>query len=224
MKIIILNPLSFLMLSSCPPPNCQLSLFLLYICRLFPSLRNYSQTMENQGVEENVMRTRSFRYEDYNNRRVFLRSYPLHWGGESEESNEEEAVKVTSNKSFEKKKPIKQIILSVFHWGGGKVLVLRRFKHKFTIYIIACVSVGFKSPTALISAKSWVLAFEFSYVFWLFVSTTTYHVYVNSERIYLEKRLPNFEIVYLTIYLIFLLLLMKLSNLIISVLTNNGSV
>ncbi|KAJ0094474.1 hypothetical protein Patl1_16916 [Pistacia atlantica] len=51
-----------------------------------------------------------------------------------------------------KKTPLKDIILSVFHWGGGKVLVLRRFKHKFTIYVIACVPVRLKSPTALISA------------------------------------------------------------------------
>ncbi|KAK2636750.1 hypothetical protein Ddye_031542 [Dipteronia dyeriana] len=115
--------------------------------------------MDSEGMEESGMRTRSFRYEDYNNRRVFLRSYPLHWGGEEEdeENNNEEAVKITNEipeKKLVKKKPIKQIILSMFHWGGGKVLVLRKFKHKFTIYIIACVSVGFKSPAALISAKS----------------------------------------------------------------------
>ncbi|KAJ0037429.1 hypothetical protein Pint_23701 [Pistacia integerrima] len=110
--------------------------------------------MNFKDMEENKMRTRSFRHEDYNNRRVFLRSYPLQWGSESEENNEETS-KVT-NESTEKKPikktPLKDIILSVFHWGGGKVLVLRRFKHKFTIYIIACVPVRLKSPTALISA------------------------------------------------------------------------
>ncbi|KAH7570475.1 hypothetical protein ACOSP7_018634 [Xanthoceras sorbifolium] len=117
--------------------------------------------MDSEGMEENGMRTRSFRYEDYNNRRVFLRSYPLHWGGEDDENNEE-GVKVTykspEKKQVEekpvKKKHIKKIILSVFQWGEGKVVVLREFKHKLTIYIIACVSVGFKSPTALISTRS----------------------------------------------------------------------
>lgn len=104
--------------------------------------------MDRKGVEENGMRTRSFRNKDYNNRRVFLRSYPLHWGGEDEENNEEMTI---TNKNT-KKKPVKKILLSIFHWGGGKVLVLRRFKHKFTIYIIACLPAGLKSPTALISA------------------------------------------------------------------------
>lgn len=104
-------------------------------------------------MQENKIRARSFRYEDHNNRRVFLRSYPLQWGSEDEEDNEE-TVKVTEEsieKKPMKKTPIKDIILSVFHWGGGKVLVLRRFKDKFTIYIIACVPMRFKSPTALIS-------------------------------------------------------------------------
>ncbi|KAJ4710866.1 1,3-beta-glucan synthase component bgs4 [Melia azedarach] len=104
--------------------------------------------MDSKGMEENGMRKRSFRCEDYNNRRVFLRSYPLHWEGEDKENDEETVV----TKRNTKKKPIKKIILSMFHWGEGKVLVLRRFKHKFTIYIIACIPVGFKSPTALISA------------------------------------------------------------------------
>ena len=44
-------------------------------------------------MEEDGMRARSFRYEDYNTRRVFLRSYPLHWGTESEA---EESVEATA--------------------------------------------------------------------------------------------------------------------------------
>ncbi|KAK9277132.1 hypothetical protein L1049_006671 [Liquidambar formosana] len=100
-------------------------------------------------MEENEMRARSFRYEDYNNRRVFLRSYPLHWGGEDEE-NKDEMVGIS--KESDRKKHVKKIILSVFHWGGGKVLILKRFKHKIAFYVIACLPVGFKPPTALISA------------------------------------------------------------------------
>ncbi|THG00254.1 hypothetical protein TEA_026280 [Camellia sinensis var. sinensis] len=34
---------------------------------------------------KNGLRTESFRYKNYNNRRVFLRSYPLQWGGKDEE-------------------------------------------------------------------------------------------------------------------------------------------
>lgn len=111
------------------------------------------------GLEKNGMRTRSFRDEDYNNRRAFLRSYPLNWElGEGDDHHQnEEGSKSKSNTSNEcrnnssRKKPIKKIILSVFHWGGEKVLVLRRFKHKVTIYVISCIPLGFKPPPALIS-------------------------------------------------------------------------
>ncbi|KAF5746455.1 hypothetical protein HS088_TW06G00626 [Tripterygium wilfordii] len=103
-----------------------------------------------KDLEENGMRARSFRYEDYNNRRVFLRSYPLHWG-ESEEEKEEMVIHTTTMSSTEKK-PIKKIILSVVHWGGGKVVVLRRFRHKVSVYVIACIPVGLKSRIALLSA------------------------------------------------------------------------
>lgn len=110
------------------------------------------------------MRARSFRYEDYNTRRVFLRSYPLHWGTESEaeesieaaaaaaaKSSKEEPAKVTNRTNG--KKPIKKIILAVVHWGEERILVFRRFKHKITIYVVNCVPVNFKVPTALISVK-----------------------------------------------------------------------
>ncbi|KAE8698920.1 hypothetical protein F3Y22_tig00110597pilonHSYRG01086 [Hibiscus syriacus] len=55
--------------------------------------------------EEDGVRIRSFRYEDYNNRRVFLRSYPLRSG------EDEETVTVTEGSSTGKK-PMKKIILS----------------------------------------------------------------------------------------------------------------
>ncbi|GMI87698.1 hypothetical protein HRI_002439100 [Hibiscus trionum] len=98
--------------------------------------------------EEDGVRTRSFRYEDYNTRRVFLRSYPLHQG-EDEENNEETAT-VTGGSSTGKK-PMKKIILSACDWSGEKLVIFRRFKQRFTAYVIACVSIRFKSPTALIS-------------------------------------------------------------------------
>ncbi|KAG8391804.1 hypothetical protein BUALT_Bualt01G0225000 [Buddleja alternifolia] len=108
-------------------------------------------------MEEDGMRARSFRYEDYNTRRVFLRSYPLQWSAESEaeeskEDHKEEPVKVTANRT-NGKKPIKKIMLAVIEWGEERVVVLRKFKHKITIYVVNCVPVNFKAPTALISVK-----------------------------------------------------------------------
>ncbi|KDP26785.1 hypothetical protein JCGZ_17943 [Jatropha curcas] len=105
--------------------------------------------MDHKDIKENGMKTRSFRYEDYNNRRVFLRSYPLQWDGEENIANEE--ISSVSKENSEKK-PIKQLFLSIVQWGEGKVVVLKRFKHKFTVYIIACIPPNFKPRTALISA------------------------------------------------------------------------
>ncbi|XP_022725563.1 uncharacterized protein LOC111281980 [Durio zibethinus] len=98
--------------------------------------------MDCEGIEGDGMRTRSFRNEDYNNRRAFLRSYPLHWGEDDEENNEE-TVTVTKE-SNSGKKPIKKIIISAFHWSGEKVVILRRFKDKLTVYVIACIPIRFK--------------------------------------------------------------------------------
>lgn len=110
------------------------------------------------------MRVRSFRYEDYSTRRVFLRSYPLHWGSESEaeeskvepkagawEDSKEEPAKVIN--SANGKKPVKKIILAVIQWGEERVVVLRRVKHKITIYVVNCMPVTIRAPTALISVK-----------------------------------------------------------------------
>ncbi|KAL2233916.1 UNVERIFIED_CONTAM: hypothetical protein Sindi_1123800 [Sesamum indicum] len=110
-------------------------------------------------MEEGGMRARSFRYEDYNTRRVFLRSYPLHWGADSgvEESREAAATaedrKVQPDKAANGKKRIKKIILAVIQWGEDRVLVFRKFNHKIMIYVVNCVPINFKPPTALISAK-----------------------------------------------------------------------
>ncbi|XAR48168.1 hypothetical protein NMG60_11030900, partial [Bertholletia excelsa] len=100
---------------------------------------------------------KSFRDEDYSNRRVFLRSYPLHWGGGEEEegTNEEETAETSKGggeKQKKKKKPIKKLMVSVFQWGERRVLVFRKLKHKVAIYVIACLpAVGFKPPTVLIT-------------------------------------------------------------------------
>ncbi|XVF02719.1 hypothetical protein REPUB_Repub04eG0198500 [Reevesia pubescens] len=93
-----------------------------------------------KGIDvKDVIRNRSFRYEDYNNRRVFLHSYPLHWG------EDEETVSVTKESSTGKnKKPVKKIILSVCNWSGEKVVILRRFKDKLTVYVFSCIPIRFK--------------------------------------------------------------------------------
>ncbi|KAH1098119.1 hypothetical protein J1N35_015040 [Gossypium stocksii] len=87
-------------------------------------------------------RSRSFRYEDYNNRRAFLRSYPLQWG---EDEDEQEIVTATKESST-RKVPIKKFMQSVYHWRGEKVVVLRRFKDKLAVYVVACLPIRFKSP------------------------------------------------------------------------------
>ncbi|GLU21826.1 hypothetical protein SLE2022_379410 [Rubroshorea leprosula] len=104
--------------------------------------------MEGKGMDEEGVRTRSFRYEDYSIRRVFLQSYPLQWREDDEKSEETSQVSEESTG----KRPIKKTILSVFHWGGEKVFVLRRFKQKVTVYAIACIPIRIKEPSALISA------------------------------------------------------------------------
>lgn len=132
--------------------------------------------MDCKGIEGDGLRTKSFR-NSYNNRRVFLRSYPLQWGeqdeynkeddplqlGEQDEYNKEEPLQLGQQDGFNKDKvraadgsnqktPMKKIILSVFHWGGDKFLFLRRVKHMIAVHVIACIPVGFKTPTALITA------------------------------------------------------------------------
>ncbi|KAL9364145.1 hypothetical protein Peur_042018 [Populus x canadensis] len=95
-----------------------------------------------------VTKTRSHRFEDYNNRGVFLRSYPLPFGAEDEKPNDE---KVSATNKDTERKPIRMMFLAVIHWGEGKVLILRKFKHKLQLYIIACMPISFNPPTALVS-------------------------------------------------------------------------
>lgn len=87
-------------------------------------------------------RSRSFRYEDYNNRRAFLRSYPLQWG----EDEDEQEILTATKESSTGEKPIKKFMQSVYHWSGEKAVVLRRFKDKLTVYVVACLPIRFKSP------------------------------------------------------------------------------
>ncbi|KAF9605367.1 hypothetical protein IFM89_016920 [Coptis chinensis] len=100
-------------------------------------------------MEETEARSRSFRDEDYNNRRVFLRSYPLQWEGTGDFEGDEKLVRVS--KATKGKRKAKKILVCLFHWGGGKVLVLKKLQHKVGFYLVACHPFGFESSTALIS-------------------------------------------------------------------------
>ncbi|KAL5980157.1 hypothetical protein ACLOJK_036624 [Asimina triloba] len=72
--------------------------------------------------EESGARTWSFRFEDYNNRRAFLRSYPLQWEREEESNHVEvEEVEEEKGKGMLKgwKRGVKGRLMAVFHELGG---------------------------------------------------------------------------------------------------------
>ncbi|KAK9104171.1 hypothetical protein Scep_021015 [Stephania cephalantha] len=111
--------------------------------------------MTSVGVHEDGARVRSFRDENYSNRRVFLRSYPLYWEDDDEEEEEEEEQDESKEKKVERVRGkavrVKKMFVALVHWGGGKVLVFRKLKHKVGVYLIACNSFSIKPSTALIS-------------------------------------------------------------------------
>ncbi|GAA0147605.1 hypothetical protein LIER_07263 [Lithospermum erythrorhizon] len=88
--------------------------------------------MDFQGVERSQWTTKSFRNEDYNNRRAFLRSYPLHMADESVGNNNE-----TTNREVMRKrrKQMRKIILAILEWKGEKIIVLRRLKLIVQLYV-----------------------------------------------------------------------------------------
>uniref|UniRef100_A0A7N0UXB6 Uncharacterized protein n=1 Tax=Kalanchoe fedtschenkoi TaxID=63787 RepID=A0A7N0UXB6_KALFE len=110
-------------------------------------------------METKEMRAKSFRNEDYRNRRVFLRSYPLQWEDEEEAAAQYRSQGKTRRVSSGQKKhenemkPMKKLIIAVMEWSEGKVLILRRIKQKVAFYVVACIPVGFNKSTALISTK-----------------------------------------------------------------------
>ncbi|KAF3788903.1 hypothetical protein EJ110_NYTH05868 [Nymphaea thermarum] len=88
-----------------------------------------------EGVVEGEARARSFRYEDYNKRRVFLRSYPLYWEEEEEAAVGVQKPVVGSQEKV--KRSMKERVLVVFQWGG-RLLLLRKLRHKVAYYLVAC--------------------------------------------------------------------------------------
>ncbi|PWA81303.1 hypothetical protein CTI12_AA188790 [Artemisia annua] len=127
--------------------------------------------------EGDGLRTRSFRDEDYTTRRLFLRSYPLHFGNDEDDQeaqthgatidNDKASKRTTGEfahgddhkketkmmKIKKKKEAMKRIMVTIVEWGGGRVVVLKRFKHKVSFYVVACFPIVFKPSKALISAR-----------------------------------------------------------------------
>jgi hypothetical protein len=75
--------------------------------------------MDYKDIAEIRIRARSFHYKEYNNRRVFLKSYPLHCGAENKTAIEE---MVSTTK--------KRVIVTVFHWSAVKGGFCYRGEHE----------------------------------------------------------------------------------------------
>ncbi|CAM0912088.1 unnamed protein product [Alopecurus aequalis] len=96
--------------------------------------------------EEAAMKpTRSFRYEDYNTRRVFLRSYPLQWdspavGDEKKQGHGESAAGEADEDRYEyrDRRWKRQVVVAVVEWGEDKLLLLRRVKKRLALYLLGC--------------------------------------------------------------------------------------
>lgn len=94
--------------------------------------------------EEAVVKpTRSFRYEDYSTRRVFLRSYPLQWespapGGGDEKQGEAEDDEDRYDGGGRDRRWKRQVVVAVVEWGEDKLLLLRRVKKRLALYLIGC--------------------------------------------------------------------------------------
>ncbi|WOL17167.1 hypothetical protein Cni_G25956 [Canna indica] len=91
---------------------------------------------------EDGLRTRSFRDEDHNYRRIFLRSYPLQWGDENGE-DEKKAQKRSSS--------VKSRLTALFQLSDSTVILLKRLKKKVVFYSTSCHTFGFKSSNKVLS-------------------------------------------------------------------------
>ncbi|KAJ4962984.1 hypothetical protein NE237_022923 [Protea cynaroides] len=104
---------------------------------------------ERSFGEEDEKKARSFRYEDYNNRRVFLRSYPLHWT--DDEVDDDYDVMATQGMLDDSKRgkitAIKRRALIVLRWSEGKVLILKKLKNKVCFYLVTCCPFRLKQPS-----------------------------------------------------------------------------
>jgi hypothetical protein len=104
---------------------------------------------------EAVKPTRSFRYEDYSTRRVFLRSYPLQWDWSPVQDGNDDKDGLsgpTDAEAAARNRPDtdgddccggsrrwkRQVVAAVTEWGEGKLLLLQRAKKRLALYLIGC--------------------------------------------------------------------------------------
>ena len=81
-----------------------------------------------------VKPTRSFRYEDYSTRRVFLRSYPLQWDWSPVPDDDEKHGLGGGGRGCKRL----QLVEVVVEWGEDKLLLLRRAKKRLALYLVGC--------------------------------------------------------------------------------------
>ncbi|RLM55034.1 hypothetical protein C2845_PM10G09210 [Panicum miliaceum] len=100
---------------------------------------------EDEGAA--VKPTRSFRYEDYSTRRVFLRSYPLQWDWSPVPDDDEKhglgATEATVGSGGDERGGggrgwKRQLVEVVVEWGEDKLLLLRRAKKRLALYLLGC--------------------------------------------------------------------------------------
>ncbi|KAK1415829.1 hypothetical protein QVD17_31617 [Tagetes erecta] len=120
------------------------------------------------------LRTRSFRNEDYTNRRVFLKSYPLNFDNDDQDQNHHQTqasatadIYKTSKRLGDtceschglkmklkmRKEVLKKIMVTILEWGDERVVVIKKIKHKVSFYVVACFPIVFKPPKGLISSR-----------------------------------------------------------------------
>lgn len=93
--------------------------------------------------------TRSFRYEDYSTRRVFLRSYPLQWDWSPEPDDDKDSpspadaaagnrADADGDECCGSRRWKRQVVAAVTDWAEHKLLLLRRAKKRLALYLIGC--------------------------------------------------------------------------------------
>uniref|UniRef100_A0A0E0E1H1 Uncharacterized protein n=1 Tax=Oryza meridionalis TaxID=40149 RepID=A0A0E0E1H1_9ORYZ len=138
--------------------------------------RKITREEEEEVDAAAVKPTRSFRYEDYSTRRVFLRSYPLQWDwsspapGEKEKQvqgaaamaaknsaaggGEEEEEEDDDERGGRRWRWRRQAAVAVVEWGEEKLLLLRRVKKRLALYLIGCHYAGHRAALPFKSSSS----------------------------------------------------------------------
>uniref|UniRef100_A0A0E0LB60 Uncharacterized protein n=1 Tax=Oryza punctata TaxID=4537 RepID=A0A0E0LB60_ORYPU len=136
--------------------------------------RKISREEEEEGADAAAVKpTRSFRYEDYSTRRVFLRSYPLQWDwspSPAPEEKQQQVQGVVAGGDGEEdeyggggggggderggRRWRRQVAVAVVEWGEEKLLLLRRVKKRLALYLIGCHYAGNRAALPFKSSSS----------------------------------------------------------------------